>query len=734
MLRYFGYQQSSIRLPMLLWRLRCTLTFFLVPLLVCTGFAAAPSTAFANVGSDSAENETTVFDEPASEEALVGKSDEYSETETMGKDEKIEFSADSENVLGLTAHSTKLEPLAADTISVCTASQLRNAVKKAPKNTLYNIVLGADISLGKSTLAIPKGKNIVLLSSQRADNKPYLLKASGSAKNEAILVESGAKLTVIGIKLTCKKNDGIYNKGTFVMKRGKIVNCGGCGVVNRGIFTMQGGTIAKNRENGVYNGDTFTMVGGSISENKKEGVFNSEDFLLTGGTILRNKNGGVFNYGLFAMSDGVINNNTTKENGGGVYNGETFKMSGGCIVGNTSKAGKKNSGGNGGGVYNSGTFKMTGGSISKNKAAKDGGGIYTTSYKRLSVESSAKFSGNRAKKMYNRIPSLDKIYGEKIACTRWSKSLGQGYNNHDINHTGYTGLYTIKVVNKPLGIENSSTKAKAYVELQKTSYAATQRFYLNKVETKGSKDYYTITNVLSGKRLAVKGGKATKGAVVWQNKTSKSKAQRFLIKENPKGGYWISPKGSKLVFSLKGGKADVGTNIVLAKKSKSKTQCFELKVVRQSFDVGFYVLRNKASNSNLVPQGISQSPIEQLTAPPPGYPSSPSGYDASWLSFNYDEKTGYYFIKQARSGLVLGVDGDSTASKSSVSLQKADNKSFSQKWWFKKNSDKTFTIVNAQNGKALEFDGGASEGDSSLWVNNRNNTKAQKWTFGQILV
>ncbi|MDR2714395.1 MAG: RICIN domain-containing protein, partial [Coriobacteriales bacterium] len=560
-----SYMRSAANSFTFLQLMRCALAVLLALLLAATSFLATSPTAYANEAEEAAENEATVFNDPAldpfDDPALdefddLDEFDEGSEPEGIDTDEECAPLADDESTSGLAAQNTKLETLAADTVFVRTTSEFRNAVQGAPKNTQRTIVLTANIFIGGTDLYIYSDKNITLASGHAAGAAPFTLNASGGDISCAVYVRYGAVFTLDGIAITCSKGYGVRNMGTFIMNSGKIEKCK-TGVSNVGSFTLAGGTISSCKESGIVNisfsspaplSGVFTMTGGTITNNSaKQGA-------------------GVYNTSTFTMTGGVIENNSAKENGGGVlsgnkwgFRGGAFKMTGGRIANNTAQ-------GNGGGVCNEGedcettqyggTFKMTGGSIENNTAKKEGGGIYTYAYNKLTVGEKAEFSGNKAKGSYNRLSKSNKVYKSKIACKKWTAPFTQGYNNYDINYTGHAGLYTLAISGKTLGIEKSSKKIKKPTELQKKEYTATQRFNIKRVETNGTKDYYTITNVLSGKRLAVKGGKATKGAVIWQTKASKSKAQRFSFEKNPQGGYWISPKGSKLVFSLKSGKTD----------------------------------------------------------------------------------------------------------------------------------------------------------------------------------
>ena len=229
-------------------------------------------------------------------------------------------------------------------IVVKNEAELLNAINVAPLDkTQYIIGLSVDIVL-KSSLEVPSGKNIVLVS---VDGFWCLF---GANKQNTIVVVG--LLTIDGICVTHVKGDtgsGVYVKesGTLTLLSGKISD-------NTGALF-----------NGAYGGGVSIDAGGS--------------FVMSGGEIYSNKacdcGGGVLNRGSFTLSGGVISNNTAV-NGGGVCNigMGVFVMSGGKISGNTARIG--------GGVDTAGShFTLSGGEISGNTAESYCGGVfYTESY------------------------------------------------------------------------------------------------------------------------------------------------------------------------------------------------------------------------------------------------------------------------------------------------------------------------------------------------------------------
>jgi hypothetical protein len=247
-------------------------------------------------------------------------------------------------------------------ISVVDQDTLRAAVVGAPSGLglSFVIALNANISITGS-LVIPVDKNITLTN---ANGGNYRL--VGVSNNVDTIVVNGA-LTLDGITVT-------HLTGVR----------GGCGVhvFRGGTLVMLSGEVSGNSDGGVYNEGTFEMYSGGVITNnvasRGGGVFNEGQFRMFGGAIFNNtadRGGGVHNFISFSMHGGKITNNTATDVGGGIFNVWVggISMLGGEITNNVAL------GGAGGGVFNSGaTFSIHSGEISYNRAATEGGGVYST--------------------------------------------------------------------------------------------------------------------------------------------------------------------------------------------------------------------------------------------------------------------------------------------------------------------------------------------------------------------
>jgi len=458
-----------------------TLALLLVPVLPLSAFADELSEGNSSLNPENnSSNQEAELLENEEDNIALSELNDAAEPEAGLNEEEFTEEEQPEEDISLLA-----------TTSVSNATALRNAVKNAPNNTAHTIKLTANISLGTTTLDIPKGKNITLVSGHTGST-PYTL-TNTSVDKTLLYIAPGANLTLDGVTITGSKGSwasaesAVNNAGTLTLKSGKIAGSGKNGVINYGSFTMLGGTISGNSLFGVSSvSGTFNMSGGTISDNAGTGVRNDEKatFTMSGGSkISNNKSGGVFNYGVFNMKNGTISGNTSSGNGGGVNNLGKFNMSGGTISGNNvSRYGSDAFGGGvycgynntsftmsggtisgntadlGGGAYCdrssydsfSSAFTMTGGTISGNTAKKDGGGVWIGDYKKLTVGKNATFSKNKAQAAYSRASKDDATYKAQIACTKWTSPFTQGYNNYDIAYTSGTKVVAPKITTTSL--------------------------------------------------------------------------------------------------------------------------------------------------------------------------------------------------------------------------------------------------------------------------------------------
>ena len=195
---------------------------------------------------------------------------------------------------------------------------------------------------------------------------------------------------------------GLNINATFTMNNGHIRHNtrGGVGVQGNARFIMNGGAIDDNGDIGVtlYGGSTpaagpnFLMTDGFIRRNNSgvwvSAAFGGGDgvtFDMRGGEISDNhttlgRGGGITNFGRTIIA-GTVSGNTAPQ-GGGIWSrlGHLEIRPGALIDDNTATAAPSpnNNTQGGGGIRSYANLTMTGGTVSNNRSASNGGGIFIT--------------------------------------------------------------------------------------------------------------------------------------------------------------------------------------------------------------------------------------------------------------------------------------------------------------------------------------------------------------------
>jgi hypothetical protein len=174
---------------------------------------------------------------------------------------------------------------------------------------------------------------------------------------------------------------GIFNEGTLTLNGGSISNnkiaLDGGGIYNKGTLTSTGCTISGNTAvasgaagGGIFNKSKATISGGSVSNNSAG--------YLDSSTYTRGYGGGVYNQGnaKMTLTGCTVSGNTATTNGGGISNqaGASLTMTR-CTVSGNSLSAKARSGG---GIFNqSSRTALIGCTVTGNTSPLNGGGIQT---------------------------------------------------------------------------------------------------------------------------------------------------------------------------------------------------------------------------------------------------------------------------------------------------------------------------------------------------------------------
>jgi pilin isopeptide linkage protein len=298
-------------------------------------------------------------------------------------------------------------------------SELKSAL--ASSGNSIDLIINADIDMGSGFVI--DGKSVSITSAHTNGKAGmYALMRIESYTGSFFTVKDNASLTLSNITF-------LGNKAVSAMTS---IPCKPL-IYNEGILTLQDKAELYSNFGGVPVTElSAELAGGGIVNIGKKAVLTLE----TGSLLQYNQSklgGGVLNYNGAALNlaGGVFRWNTA-ENGGGFANiNAVFNMTSGSVTQNSATE-------RGAGIYTKslkdGYFSITGGGIATNENAIEGGGIYVPyeELKFIHIGADVYFSGNKAKKSYERCFLDDAMYNANIQCTKWTKPFSQGYNNYDI--------------------------------------------------------------------------------------------------------------------------------------------------------------------------------------------------------------------------------------------------------------------------------------------------------------
>ena len=324
---------------------------------------------------------------------------------------------------------------------------------------------------------------------------------------------------------------------------------------------------------------------------------------------------------------------------------------------------------------------------------------------------------------------------------------------------------------KAVQTEGASTAAGKQMELRDCDGSNTQKFKLVGDPKAG---FYTITNLLSGKVLAMKGNSTASGTSVVQNTAAASVlGQKWILVK--KDGYYMFQSaldGTPLALTLKGGSTANGTDLVVTAAKGAASQLFSLLVSKPSVNITDGVYTISPSTNSKVVFDISGGSIEDRA-------------NAQLFTSNGTDNQKYivtkigiirYSICAYKSEKTLDVTGGSIKSGANVQLQKKTSASFqkfkftnlfngyytitsvkskhnlevqagsyvnkadlqqykntggqAQQWLIRKNADGSFTFINAKTSKAMDITGNSQKDSTQIQQYTRSTTtNAQRFTL-----
>ncbi|MBQ3441378.1 RICIN domain-containing protein [Candidatus Saccharibacteria bacterium] len=264
------------------------------------------------------------------------------------------------------------------------------------------------------------------------------------------------------------------------------------------------------------------------------------------------------------------------------------------------------------------------------------------------------------------------------------------------------------------GVSNTTTSGKLIAFTKNSGYTPNQVFRFTY-----ENGYYYITNPTSSLRIE----SSDSGAIL--TKPSSSCAQKWTISRDSDGYISIHAQCTNKALTLKTSAAL--SPIVLSDSSSSNSQKWYAKPLPAdgitsgaSYQVASMLNQSYALDISGGVNSNTKSGKAIL------FTRRVANIANQTFRFNYDEKTGYYYITNPTSNLRLDVENSSTANEAKVLLWSGHN-NCNQKWLIERNSDGSYIFASACSGKALTIYYNKANDLQPIVIFDRNNQSNQKW-------
>jgi hypothetical protein len=285
------------------------------------------------------------------------------------------------------------------------------------------------------------------------------------------------------------------------------------------------------------------------------------------------------------------------------------------------------------------------------------------------------------------------------------------------------GTYSIQNQNSSsyLDVANGSSTPGAQVWIYRGDGTAAENWLI----TPTSSGYYSIQNVGTHNYLDVTNGNLSPGAKL-QSWTGNGSCSQQWAATYQNGSYEFLNACSGLALDIPGGGTADGTQAQLWSNNQTAAQNWNL--ISHNPAPATTGLYNLANNSSLVMDTVgsqtTSGTITQLS-------TSISSLTQIWhLALQPD---GTYTIRNATSGLYLGVIGASTTNGTNIQLATREISTCAQKWTIANSASSTYALLSACSGLAIDMTGGAiSTPGTLLQVYTANGTGSQQWSLNPI--
>ena len=293
----------------------------------------------------------------------------------------------------------------------------------------------------------------------------------------------------------------------------------------------------------------------------------------------------------------------------------------------------------------------------------------------------------------------------------------------EVDTTIEEGLYEIKneISKKLLDVSSASKNDCANVQVWNGNSSPAQRWRISRVD-----GHYAIKSVASGKALDIANGSLLSGTNVQQFQWNGTKAQLWDFVKAQDGCYFLRSCVGDKYLDVSGGSSASGANVQIYAWNGTPAQMWRFAAIRRVLEDGTYSFSSVADGSQAIDvSGASNSNGAAVQS----YISNKTL--AQYWNAIYDEKTGYYEIRSASSGLALDVAGGGSVSGTKVQ-QYAPNGTLAQRWSIVEKADGSISFVAANSGLALDLPGGNARNGNHLQVYAPNDTPAQRWLASRV--
>lgn len=286
-----------------------------------------------------------------------------------------------------------------------------------------------------------------------------------------------------------------------------------------------------------------------------------------------------------------------------------------------------------------------------------------------------------------------------------------------------TGTYTLalsKKTSRVVEVNNGSTSKGANIQLNASDKSIKQKF---KIENDGD-GYYHIRSAISGKAIEpVLGNLVPKTNVHLASYSKSAIRQKWSVRKSG-GKYIFTNRANGHVLEVNAGSTSKKANIQTNRSGATTAQSYVLKTVKATKTVKTGSHTIKLSKKTTM--GLAVKKDSKLNRAKTRL-ATLSSVKSGKYTFYFDKKTGYYTIKNKRSGKYLEITGLKCASGKTIRQAKKSS-SYAQRWIITKYSKGKYIIKSALNPEYV-IDAGKSKAKSgnSIRIYKRNKSRLQIW-------